>query len=650
MFSLNSNDIWDQDVSSSGFSRRSNSRPVRYTWAGVFDTQLYGDQLNDLCMQTKDNLLQLADTLRDKEPCDDYGIRHWHPATRPKSNNMIQPRRSDSHGNISVMFANVDDPDLLLHCKSDETSSEISTSVVPMNFCYLCTTLEEHERNHLQRKPASMQGTKYRKPRITYIAPPPKIKKKKQDVPQELNAIYKVTIWTGDIPGASTDANVFITVTGDKGALPKTRLWHKNGTSKFCFVRGSKETFFIRSPKLGNLLYLTVEHDGLEKRHGWYVDHIEIQCMLTKHVWLFMCKNWLSMHHGDFRIKRDLEATKKKEIVREFEVTVVTGSKRLAGTDANVFITLHGTEGVSSKYHLNSHKHGTYFQRNSSDTFKIRTHDIGDIKSLRVEHDGSGLASGWFLEKVTLRDIHNPAAVWYFIYHGWLAKDIGDGLLWRELRAKKHLPKEVKTGRPMYPRKSQPGNFVQYHVTVKTGDIRYAGTDANVYIIFVGTSGKTKKLIMDDSRNNFERGALEQFKLQAFNVGNIQSILLGHDNSGPGAGWFCEEVTVRKYLSKEEIKDQVNHQKRLWEQTYDRQYNDKSSKDKAEISKDKRKQTLKDEWFESGFDKSGRLLKTPVYEEYFFPCQKWFATDEADGLIERELLVAKKTLYFQDLE
>lgn len=36
-------------------------------------------------MQTKDNLLQLADTLRDKEPCDDYGIRHWHPATRPKS-------------------------------------------------------------------------------------------------------------------------------------------------------------------------------------------------------------------------------------------------------------------------------------------------------------------------------------------------------------------------------------------------------------------------------------------------------------------------------------------------------------------------------------------------------------------------------------
>lgn len=108
------------------------------------------------------------------------------------------------------------------------------------------------------------------------------------------------------------------------------------------------------------------------------------------------------------------------------------------------------------------------------------------------------------------------------------------------------------------------------------------------------------------------------------------------------------QVTVRKYLSKEEIKDQVNHQKRLWEQTYDRQHNDKSSK--GEISKDKRKQTLKDEWFESGFDKSGRLLKTPVYEEYFFPCQKWFATDEADGLIERELLVAKKTLYFQDLE
>ena len=57
---------------------------------------------------------------------------------------------------------------------------------------------------------------------------------------------------------------------------------------------------------------------------------------------------------------------------------------------------------------------------------------------------------------------------------------------------------------------------MQFEVTVKTGDVRYAGTDANVYIIFVGTNGKSAKLFLDDSRNNFERGMTETFKVCDF--------------------------------------------------------------------------------------------------------------------------------------
>ena len=50
-------------------------------------------------------------------------------------------------------------------------------------------------------------------------------------------------------------------------------------------------------------------------------------------------------------------------------------------------------------------------------------------------------------------------------------------------------------------------------MTVRTGDVRYAGTDANVFIVIHGKKGKTKKLFMDDSRNNFERGATETFEV-----------------------------------------------------------------------------------------------------------------------------------------
>ena len=67
----------------------------------------------------------------------------------------------------------------------------------------------------------------------------------------------------------------------------------------------------------------------------------------------------------------------------EFEVTVETGKKRLAGTDANVFITLHGKEGDSRKYHLNAHNRSNSFERAQTDKFKIRVPDIGEIRSLR---------------------------------------------------------------------------------------------------------------------------------------------------------------------------------------------------------------------------------------------------------------------------
>ncbi|KAK7506931.1 hypothetical protein BaRGS_00001782 [Batillaria attramentaria] len=572
-------------------SRR--ERAVRYTWAGPFNTQLYDDQLRELSNTTRDNLNRLASNMRKTESCDQYGIRHWHPESRPVNGHSapVQQERPQSRGswsNMSVMFTS-----------ADALSSAPRSKSIPRPI----------------------------KQRIDYIAPRPKQKKKVEERPLLMDALYKVTVWTGDVPGGSTDANVHITIVGEDDMLPKTRLWHRQGTSKFCFVRGSKEVFYLKSPKLGNLRMITIEHDGLEKRHSWYLDRLEIQCMDTKRVWIFTCKNWLSMHHGDFRIKRDLEPKEKEKVWREFEVTVETGQKRLAGTDANVYITVHGTEGSSTKIHLNAKNRKDCFQKGMVNKFRIRVHDIGEIRSLRVEHDASGLMSGWFLEKITLQDIHNPACMYHFLYHGWLAKDVGDGHLWRELRAKKHLPKEVTTGKP-----------VQYKVIVKTGDIRYAGTDANVYVVFVGSAGKTTKLFMDDSRDNFERDMEETF-----------------------------EVKVRKYLSRQEIAEQITQQRKLWktkkqrqrkrladklnrQDTGDSDVSDSGDESEKETSGKRERRVSKEERFAEMFDRDGKVVKVPVFEEYYFPCSKWFATDEADGLIERELDVGKQTLFFQERE
>ena len=51
--------------------------------------------------------------------------------------------------------------------------------------------------------------------------------------------------------------------------------------------------------------------------------------------------------------------------------------------------------------------------------------------------------------------------------------------------------------------------------------------------------------------------------------------------------------------------------------------------------------------FAGMFDRNGRVLKVPLYEEYFFPCSQWFASDKSDGLLERELKLEKQTLLFE---
>jgi hypothetical protein len=46
----------------------------------------------------------------------------------------------------------------------------------------------------------------------------------------------------------------------------------------------------------------------------------------------------------------------------------------------------------------------------------------------------------------------------------------------------------------------------QYKITVYTGNVRGAGTDANVFIQIYGNLGDTGAVTLDNKENNFESG------------------------------------------------------------------------------------------------------------------------------------------------
>ena len=63
-------------------------------------------------------------------------------------------------------------------------------------------------------------------------------------------AVYEVRVKTGDVSKAGTDANVFVTLIGDRMMTSKLPLKNK---SKNNFERGKEDVFLLEAEDVGNL-------------------------------------------------------------------------------------------------------------------------------------------------------------------------------------------------------------------------------------------------------------------------------------------------------------------------------------------------------------------------------------------------------------
>ena len=114
-----------------------------------------------------------------------------------------------------------------------------------------------------------------------------------------------------------------------------------------------------------------------------------------------------------------------------YTVRIRTGDVRGAGTDANVSIIIYGDLGVSERQPLSDVRR-TSFERGQTDVFEVEDLDIGNLTKLRLEHDGSGVRPGWFLEGVSVTS-EESGQVWTFPCSQWLDASKGDGATSREL-------------------------------------------------------------------------------------------------------------------------------------------------------------------------------------------------------------------------
>ena len=88
-----------------------------------------------------------------------------------------------------------------------------------------------------------------------------------------------------------------------------------------------------------------------------------------------------------------------------WQVWVYTSDLRGAGTDANVYAVLYGTQGktrdVIKSDVIPLDNKGDNFESGQCDKFKVDVMDVGVPFKLRIGHDNSGSFAAWHLDRVS---------------------------------------------------------------------------------------------------------------------------------------------------------------------------------------------------------------------------------------------------------
>uniref|UniRef100_A0A803YK55 Lipoxygenase homology PLAT domains 1 n=1 Tax=Meleagris gallopavo TaxID=9103 RepID=A0A803YK55_MELGA len=403
---------------------------------------------------------------------------------------------------------------------------------------------------------------------------------------------YRVTVCTGMVSGSGTDANVFVCLIGDQGDTGDRVLYKCiNNVNKF--EKGNADEFFVEAVTLKQVRRVRIGHDGKGGSSGWYLAKVIVreEGQPESEAVEFPCYRWLDKNEDDGQIVRELVPAGESPLLKNvsYHISVKTGDIPGASSDSKVFIKLYGEKADTSKETLlvSDNDLGNYFERGRVDEFTIDTMDIGKINRILIGHDNVGLRSGWFLASVQIT-VPVQGRQYMFPCNRWLDKDEADGRVEVEVYPSEILPIE---------------KLINYEVSVITGDVRAAGTNAKVFMQIYGETGKTELIILENRSNNFERGATDIFKIEAADVGKIYKIRIGHDGKGIGDGWFLESVTLKRLATKMDESDKKKKKKK------------KSEGEEEEETK-----------MEEGMD------------VYTFVAHRWLAKDEGDKELVVELV------------
>ena len=243
------------------------------------------------------------------------------------------------------------------------------------------------------------------------------INKEKKDVilknPESLkkNRLLVLDVYTSFVANAGTDANVKISLYEKQDDQTEILFYYQElDNSENNFEKGKVDTFVAKiDSDIADISKVKIKHDGTGAASMWHLKKIVVTDVVTEKAWLFCADCW---------VRGGNEIILSQEKGHCFVVDVYTGNESGAGTDANVEISITGTEGCIPLKKLDGS--GNLFEKGDKDSFTICSEkSIGDVSTIAIKQDGKGAFSSWYLKKVVVTDVVSKVQK-VFVANRWI--------------------------------------------------------------------------------------------------------------------------------------------------------------------------------------------------------------------------------------
>ncbi len=369
------------------------------------------------------------------------------------------------------------------------------------------------------------------------------------------NVIYNISVWTAtDIGNAGTKSKTKVSlcgrdITGSNKCIDNIDLnnWTQQGQSH----RHIQKPFVLIDD-----LSVTLESDN-SRSDDWYVDSVTVDMKLpnnkTFHYW-FPIHKWI----GGL-IAPSSYTFKQNDDFQVYTFRVETGNQSEfdgAGTDSDILAEACDINDKCLLFNLDKDNYND-FESGSNTTYTIITKKkLDNLKSLTLHnvHNGSD-NPGWYVQDVLYLHYSFPENIDHsvkdgqgFMFRQWLAKgEYKDSYYRTEMdrsftsiigRSDLYLRHDISV-------KRQTNNNFGYNVTVKTKAGGASGTDADIILTIEGCSGEKEIFNLNNDRNNFEKGNLDNFRLSGKkDLKGMKRLTLYNDGSGDGPGWNPDTLQV----------------------------------------------------------------------------------------------------------